>query len=633
MVKISKNSDIDLLLNARLDTSDTKGIVADISTLSTNLKNSPLDLQVSIKNSDLSKLKGEIDAIQKSLLNIGKNGSIPPIGEGLSGGFKGANDDLKNMELSIRNIDGTLTKKRQFFDDKSSNKVKRTVLEVNQGLGRTLKITESTKQEFEVITDKLKAQTQLYKQLNTLAKEESQLRNKMMGAKGDELNQLQEMLNKNGQVKQSVNDIINSNREMYYNKQMEVDLHANLDRLLDNQLLKQAEITQKEKERISLLGQKVSGDKSTGGIDFNNIKQVDDYVRSVMGANVEVTNVTQAHSKLRKGISDTSKQVYEITATQQLANNKMKEFKFIADENTSSMYKMGEAIKPIPNKLMGVVAQMGEAMIKSAQWGISMGILYGSLRKLSEGIETVKQLDVELTQVAVTMGLSRDQTKSYADTIVDTAIKLRRSVADVSAVNVELVRQGLSLEETGKRMDTILKLASVGAISASDSTRIITSSVNALGEEAEKTADVLVMAGNISASSVEEIGEAFTKVASSAKSTGVGLEEMSAILATLVEVTQESPSSLGNSLKTLISRFNSVNEETGEVNKEINKVQTAFESVGIAFTDAEGQIRPLYDLLSDLGGIWGSLDKNTRNYISTQSAGRIKVIMPVSIAI
>ena len=50
-------------------------------------------------------------------------------------------------------------------------------------------------------------------------------------------------------------------------------------------------------------------------------------------------------------------------------------------------------------------------------------------------------------------------------------------------------------------------------------------------------------------------------------------------------------------------------------------MQKAFESVGITFLDADGQIRPVYDLLKDLDNIWGSLDKNTKMYISTQAAG------------
>ena len=161
----------------------------------------------------------------------------------------------------------------------------------------------------------------------------------------------------------------------------------------------------------------------------------------------------------------------------------------------------------------------------------------------------------------------------------------------ISKVNTELVRQGLSLDVASERMEVILKLSAAAGIETSESLQIITSSVNAMGEGAEKTSDILLKAGAVSASSAAQIGEAFTKTASSARATGVSIENLTAIISTLIEVTQESPSSLGNSMKTLLARFNKVNEETGELNTEINNVQKAFESVGFTILDLDGQIR------------------------------------------
>ncbi len=75
-----------------------------------------------------------------------------------------------------------------------------------------------------------------------------------------------------------------------------------------------------------------------------------------------------------------------------------------------------------------------------------------------------------------------------------------------------------------------------------------------------------------------------------------------------------------NSLKTLLARFNKINEN-GEINKELNNVQKAFESVGVTFLDLENQIRPVDELLYDLNFKWDGLDKNTQMYLATQAAG------------
>ena len=67
-----------------------------------------------------------------------------------------------------------------------------------------------------------------------------------------------------------------------------------------------------------------------------------------------------------------------------------------------------------------------------------------------------------------------------------------KTVQEISRVNTELIRQGLSTEEAYSRMQTILKLSATGGLSADDTLSIITSSVNALGVEAERTANVLL---------------------------------------------------------------------------------------------------------------------------------------------
>ncbi|HSH52727.1 MAG TPA: phage tail tape measure protein, partial [Bacteroidales bacterium] len=262
-----------------------------------------------------------------------------------------------------------------------------------------------------------------------------------------------------------------------------------------------------------------------------------------------------------------------------------------------------------------------ENMGKFLRFYLAGGLLVGFVRDIKKGIDFIKELDKDLTQISIITGMTKDETLKLAQSYGELGKEIGKTVTEISKVNTELVRQGLSLEESQSRMDTILKLSATGAISTDQSLKIITSAVNALGEESERTADVMLKSSQISASSVEEIGEAFTKTASSAKSTGMSLTELNAIISGLVETTQESPRSLGNSVKTLLGRFNRINEETGEINESLNDVQEAFESVGISFLDSEKQIRPVYELLTDLDKVWGDLDKNTKMYIATQAAG------------
>ena len=262
-----------------------------------------------------------------------------------------------------------------------------------------------------------------------------------------------------------------------------------------------------------------------------------------------------------------------------------------------------------------------DATKKIAMWGLSTKIVYGVWNSFKEGIKVIEELDKELTQISVVSGKSREGLKSHASEFADTAVRLNQTVVEVAKLNTELVRQGLSLEESAARTETIMKLSAAGAITMEQSLAVITSGVNALGETHEKIADVLLKAANITASDVEGLGEAFTKTASGAKAAGLSIEQTTSLLATMKDVTQEGDSQLGTSLKSILARFSKIDKETGEVNEAFNETQKAIESVGVAFLDTDGQIRNTYEILEDLSVKWEDLDRNTQAYIATQAAG------------
>ena len=64
-------------------------------------------------------------------------------------------------------------------------------------------------------------------------------------------------------------------------------------------------------------------------------------------------------------------------------------------------------------------------------------------------------------------------------------------------------------------------------------------------------------------------------------------------------------------------------DDEGEESFElVSKLNDQFKKLGVPLADANGQLRSSYDILYDLNGIWGSLDKNTRVYISELVAGK-----------
>ena len=125
------------------------------------------------------------------------------------------------------------------------------------------------------------------------------------------------------------------------------------------------------------------------------------------------------------------------------------------------------------------------------------------------------------------------------------------------------------------------------------------------------------------ATGAEEIGEALQKVASTAENSGVSLEKAASWIATISSITRESASVIGNSLKSIISRYEQIkakgfNEEDAT---QINDVTKALQAVGITAVDAQDQLRPIADVLDELGSKWDELTKNEKAYVTTTLGG------------
>lgn len=76
-----------------------------------------------------------------------------------------------------------------------------------------------------------------------------------------------------------------------------------------------------------------------------------------------------------------------------------------------------------------------------------------------------------------------------------------------------------------------------------------------------------------------------------------------------------------NSLKSIATRYASIQKKGFEDPKELNKITVALQKSGINAQESNGQLRNFADVMDELGKKWGDLDGNTKKYISTQVAG------------
>lgn len=171
-----------------------------------------------------------------------------------------------------------------------------------------------------------------------------------------------------------------------------------------------------------------------------------------------------------------------------------------------------------------------------------------------------------------------------------------------------------------------MTMSKVGAIDAGSATEYLTSTLNGYkmsAQDAMSVVDKMSAVDIAAATSVEELALALQKTANMARTTGVELDEIIGMIATVSEVTRQAPEIVGTSFKTLFSRMTQVaaGKEIDNEGEKLNDVEITLNRAGIALRSSQNDWRDMYDVLNDVAGKWKELDDTQRAQIATALGG------------
>lgn len=268
-----------------------------------------------------------------------------------------------------------------------------------------------------------------------------------------------------------------------------------------------------------------------------------------------------------------------------------------------------------------------EAFLAYTGANLLQDALHEVTRAGKEAIDTVKELNDLKTDLQMVTGDSSDKVGALINDYNDLAQELGATTKAVGESADAFLRQGRTMQETNQLIQDSMVLSKVAKIDAEESAEILTATINGFkmaASEASHVNDVLSAVDLASASDAGGIGEALTKVASQANNASISLEKTVAMLATMKDVTQDTDSTIGIALKTILSRMNQiragkfVDAETGEA---FNDVEKVLNKIGISIRDANNQLLGSETILDTIAEKWQSIDKNTVNAVSTAFAG------------
>lgn len=257
-------------------------------------------------------------------------------------------------------------------------------------------------------------------------------------------------------------------------------------------------------------------------------------------------------------------------------------------------------------------------------------------RGLREAYNTVKELDSAMTETAVVTDYTVSDMWNQLPLYTETANQLGATTLGAYQTMTLFYQQGLKTNAAFQLGTETMKMARIANMEYATATDMMTAALRgfnmALNEtSAKRINDVYSELAAITAADTEEIATAMTKTASIANSANMEFETTAAFLSQIIETTREAPETAGTALKTIIARFTEVKQLyskgqlTGKDSEgeaiNINKIDTALQSVGLSLKGFLRGEEGLDDILLQLASKWDTLDIATQRYIATMAAG------------
>lgn len=272
------------------------------------------------------------------------------------------------------------------------------------------------------------------------------------------------------------------------------------------------------------------------------------------------------------------------------------------------------------------LSKLGTGFMNTIKWQAYSSVIHGLMSSISGAISYAKNLNTTLNDIRIVTGSSADEMARFAETANRAAKALSTSTNEFAKASLIYYQQGDSAALAAEKAAITTKAANVAfTASAQEMSEMLTAVWNSyqVGEkELEHTVDVLAKLGATTASSMEEMATGMQKVAATANTVGVSMEQMSAMIATSASVTRQAPQTIGTAWNTILSRIGGLKlGETLEDGTDLNKYSKALQTIGVNILDATGNLRDMGGVIDEIGARWNSLNEAQKSALAQTVGG------------
>lgn len=234
----------------------------------------------------------------------------------------------------------------------------------------------------------------------------------------------------------------------------------------------------------------------------------------------------------------------------------------------------------------------------------------GKMAGLATSAVSVGQgFEAAMSQVAATMGKSTDEIQSLTDTAKELGRTTKFTASEAADALNFLALAGYDAEKAAEVLPSVLDLAAAGAMDLGYASDLVTDAMSALRIEATKTnvdefGDKLAMAASKANANVAQLGEAILTVGGTAANLKNGTTELTTALGLLANVGIKGAEG-GTHLRNIILSLQSPVDDAAEL----------MDALGLAVYDADGNMRGLDEILTDLNASMEGMTQGEKDSI------------------
>lgn len=344
-----------------------------------------------------------------------------------------------------------------------------------------------------------------------------------------------------------------------------------------------------------------------------------EYANSIGLTSKISSSINETTGQVKMQFADISGNVVTLTGNLEKAGNAMRIISSTASKASTGMSSFGTFIKGmVSGNFKGAIADI-------ASYVSYFQVTMKAIQKAKQGFNDFLNFQKDLTNVSYTMNLSPDQLQNLGTSAIDMAKDLSMSLdntMDIYKIYANMNTTASEIQQTAKPTAILSNLSGVDASTAADQVQGILQQFHMLEDGSTTAADASMhivdvldkVSGSVGidyAKGIKIISDAVQASGQVAYDAGMSYEQLAAITAKVSERTREDGSSIGNALKTIITRTTKVGkmpQYADEVdNATLSNASASLHAIGVDVYNPDGSDRGIITVMSELKDKWDDL--------------------------